>query len=362
MTVSFKHNKHTKLNKRAFLIFLGPTLVYFVSEILRGSFGRNGVIFDVPPIFSPEMYVEETQRRIFVFTMAVIFIVTTIAITYATLRDLRKRFGLQQVFILLLPVLLIFIGGVFVTSGSSAYIANSYEMFGVVNVNDKQVGFFEAVLGRITQSGHILNDPAIPGLNLFEQFEILFQKWTPIALTIGVWAVISGAISCLSIPDQKENESDNLQEAFERLEHYLLLSAILLASGIVFYMSWMSWPGFIVTGDEIQTKAYNGIVRGMTIFTGVTYSLMIASFYIPIRLIILGRLKALGKNQMHVAEGGDVTRKADPNVHPLLGKVQSLIGLKQSQKEFYAYLFKITSPVIVAWVSSFLAGITSTAI
>jgi len=93
---------------------------------------------------------------------------------------------------------------------------------------------------------------------------------------------------------------------------------------------------------------------------------MIATFYIPLRLYLLGKLKSSESTRQNVRPPSQGEQNQDENmdngVHPLLAKVQSFMGVKQSQKDFYAYIFKISSPVIVAWASSFLAGITNTVI
>jgi hypothetical protein len=76
----------------------------------------------------------------------------------------------------------------------------------------------------------------------------------------------------------------------EWLNACLYLSALLLASALLFINAFLQWPDFVLT-DARDRDAY---VAAMVSYYGVTFSVMLASFYIPVAVILATRVKAAG--------------------------------------------------------------------
>lgn len=76
----------------------------------------------------------------------------------------------------------------------------------------------------------------------------------------------------------------------EWLNACLYLSALLLASALAFTNAFLQWPDFVL----LDAKDRDAYVASMVSYYGITFSVMLASFYIPVAAILAGRVRAAG--------------------------------------------------------------------
>lgn len=97
-------------------------------------------------------------------------------------------------------------------------------------------------------------------------------------------ALVLGSISCLAMPP-KATAADCRRQA-ERLSTYLYLSAAVLVTGLIFLAAMLRWPGYGLT--DAAAQSYGAHVDAYVFYWGVTYSILIASYYVPIAVRLAG--------------------------------------------------------------------------
>lgn len=316
-----------------------PLGIYMISELVRGQLGFNGVIFDISKDHAL-IGAEETERRIFFIAATLVFIATSLTIAAYTIVDLFKRFTFRELSKVFLVLGIVAVGAAITLLYPTDLFANSYEVFGKASDAADAPLFFEAALNR--------SNPA-----LFGKFMVLFEA-TGAALMLGFGCVLFGGVSCLSEASRSNAVHANPKDGpLGRLDTYMFMCAILMVVGLTWYVAQLNWPSYIFGDDNAQLKVYSDIVEGVTIFTGITYSLVIAAFYIPVRKRIIAALPEALRLEREQRQAAMTPEGAKP-LHPALAWLPRLTATTQSQREFYSYAFKIAAPVLTAWASTFL--------
>jgi len=111
-----------------------------------------------------------------------------------------------------------------------------------------------------------------------------------VIFVLGGLGAIVAAISCLadpvrSRPPWARQALRRLQR--RRLRRYLNLAAAIMTTGLLFMVAWMRWPAFVYGGAP--HAAYVAHVNALALYFGVYYSAVIASYYIPIVVILRNR-------------------------------------------------------------------------
>ena len=112
-------------------------------------------------------------------------------------------------------------------------------------------------------------------------------------LFLAVPAVIFGAILCLAAPltppstrsvAGKKVRARHLQIQVNRLNTVLYLSAFLMVGGLLFLSAFLHYPAFLFTGPRLA--AFQQHVGSLVLFYAVSYSLLIAAFYVPVAAML----------------------------------------------------------------------------
>lgn len=127
------------------------------------------------------------------------------------------------------------------------------------------------------------------------------QRWQFEATTFAFAALIMAAILCLAgpvpaaaayAPSTRADELQHWEQQSERLNYCLYLSALLLGTSLLFINAFLSWPGYVLT----EHADYDAYIRILVAYYGFTFTVMLASFYIPVAAILTARVKALSAN------------------------------------------------------------------
>jgi hypothetical protein len=122
------------------------------------------------------------------------------------------------------------------------------------------------------------------GFKLTDALQFLVDIFR-VALVLGAGAVIVGTISCLAVPAQSLRPARRAAlRAVQRrrLDTYLYASAVLLVSGLFFIDSCMRWPAPFSTQPDLYAEHVNALMLS----DGIMYSTIIASYYIPVALLL----------------------------------------------------------------------------
>lgn len=150
-------------------------------------------------------------------------------------------------------------------------------------------------------AGVAVADLAIPGPCDSPKFRLMqkLQMWQFVATTLAFSALVFGGILCLGGPrgsraagageGETEPELQHWERQSERLNVCLYLSALLLATSLMFINAFLRWPEFLLS-DRQQHDAYVGTLVS---YYGFTFTVMLASYYIPIAAILADRVKKL---------------------------------------------------------------------
>lgn len=93
----------------------------------------------------------------------------------------------------------------------------------------------------------------------------------------------------------------------ERLNACLYLAALLLGTALLFINAFLRWPAFLLT----DSKSYDTYIASMVAYYGFTFSVMLASFYIPVALLLAGKARASAR------EAGTAVKLPDAFKGPL---------------------------------------------
>jgi hypothetical protein len=82
-------------------------------------------------------------------------------------------------------------------------------------------------------------------------------------------------------------ELEHWERQSERLNACLYLAALLLGTALLFINAFLRWPAFLLT----DSKSYDGYIASMVAYYGFTFSVMLASFYMPVALLLAGKAR-----------------------------------------------------------------------
>lgn len=204
--------------------------------------------------------------------------------------------------------------------------------------------FFEAALSRGTLPGCAGPDDywllgrcgGIPVISMFNRV----MDFVNVFAGLSVGALIVGMILCLETrgKDGTKEAATQLVENMRQMRFQLYLSSLILTFGMFFAASWMHWPLPLVT--DADQDAYGSVVMAAALFTGTYFSLLILSFYLPVALILDGRIERLG----------NLVRDSDEKVAQVgIDEWRISQGLKGSAGDYLRAGLAIVAPIFAAF-------------
>lgn len=162
-----------------------------------------------------------------------------------------------------------------------------------------QVGkaVFETALSRGTLPGCINPDDVwllgrcgeVPVFSLFMRVLDLVNALAGLA----IGSLIVGMILCLGTRECRDIEeaAADLAKNLRQMRLQLYLSSLILTFGMLFAASWMYWPLPMISGPEKAT--YSSLVTASALFTGTYFCLLMLSYFLPVAVILDGRIASL---------------------------------------------------------------------
>lgn len=325
---------------RYFLIAIVPIIIFAQEAVISGQFLSPDLQVSVS-ILQEERIMLETAGR-FRFLGATWFFAALSALVFAlALRDLlqplRKQTQLAGAFVLAL-ILVLAVSPTFKFMQDPDSLRNYHKLGG---------DLFEAALGQGTLPGCTVptdrwllgvcgDAPVISLLNRMMDVTNVFAG-------LGVGGLIVGMILCLEERDDTELEmkAAQLERNVLRMRRQLYLSGLVLTVGIFFATTWMRWPLPMIQGDA--SEAYDAVIAASLLFTGLYFSLLILSFYLPVAIVLDGRKKALAV----LAAGHDKLTERKDRQDWLTSH-----GLQADPTDFLKAGFALVAPILAAYAGS----------
>ena len=332
-----------ELPPKYLLILIAPMAVWLGSEYFIMSLGNAAPNFPTIGVAEDKIFPELSGRYIF-FSAALLFSAIAIAILTVFLAELFVHHTRRSALTSLAVFILI--------ASAIVYLANRESEYDTYHLLGEKV--FSATLQGGCISGPIgrTSDVACEGRVLLETLENIL-KGTNVFAATGSTAAVFGLILSLSRPsniknrrlglrsaDQLEKEIEAIVTADAMAKRYLYCAGLILTSGVTLIMSWMHWPGNIIA-DETIRENYKTLANSLSFYFGVSYSVLILSYYLPTTLILAERGRRCRKARMILDKGseeGPVAFEPIANTGPL---------------EAIKVVFAIVSPLLASAIGSF---------
>lgn len=329
------------VSARYFLIALVPCIIFAQEAVITGAFLAENLQVSAS-ILQEDRIILETAGRLR-FLGATWFFASLAALVFAlAVKDLAQPFRRETKIAGALVLLLIFALAV------SPTIQYMQAPDALRNYDRLGGDVFEAALAQGTLPG--CNAPSdrwllgscgeVPVISLLNRM----MDVTNIAAGLGVGGLIVGMILCLEERAEMglEARAAQLERNVLRMRRQLYISGLVLSVGIFFATTWMRWPVPMVL-DEARGD-YDAVISASLLFTGLYFSLLILSYYLPVAVILDGRKKALAE-----AAAGHDTLKA----HKERGEWLKARGLQAEPTEFLRSGFALVAPILAAYAGSF---------
>ena len=325
---------------RYLLILLLPVLVHTASEVLLSTFGNTDVRHGPIQIIADPQMAELTGRYTF---LAVFFFYSAVGITLVGIfaAELWSRHSPRSILQAMVGVVgLITVSLLF--SKIEPEWMGSFEAYQLLGAE-----IFETALGGGLLPLCVSDAPPCLGRGAFFAMTFLMDK-TNLISSLAVTAIIMGMVLALaqsgktdlSSPEGLLREGAELEAAQATTRRYLYCSGVLLSIGMMLGLAWMLWPADLLADGTQQTK-YRDLVQAVSLYRGVSYSVLILSYYMPVSLILMVRIE-----RFHAAAKAS---GMDPVAADIKGFDIDRIG---SLDAFKAIL-SIVSPIIASAVGSF---------
>jgi hypothetical protein len=108
------------------------------------------------------------------------------------------------------------------------------------------------------------------------------------AAIVSTLALVTG---CCIMADKNKSSKDDLQFLIiqmRQLKKFIGIVSIMLVAGVLHMIAWLHWPTALIKDESIAMHVVN-FSEAMGLYWGATFSLLIATFYIPAALSISKR-------------------------------------------------------------------------
>lgn len=259
----------------ALALVLPPVAVFLVSDALVGWFAWRGAR---PPLMHAAGQAD-AAARLYILSALLICLGAAFLTLLLFARDLLREFGPAMRCRLIVTLA----GGLAI--GSAWIVFSSHWLPPAESLLGK--GLFE----RVTA----IFEPARYGasISLFDRLRALIGLGR-IALMLGAGVVIVGAVSCMAHPLADWDEISTrefLLRQRQRLRTYVNAAAMLMVAAIALLLAWTRWP--IILMNPHMAKMHLALVDALSVYQGVTLSLVIAIFAIPVATTLDAKLAGL---------------------------------------------------------------------
>ncbi|MCP4096035.1 MAG: hypothetical protein GY748_07310 [Planctomycetaceae bacterium] len=337
---STKQNSSIGMSWNVMAIVLLPIFVIAIQQFLLSNFSQKGIpITDV----KMESYVAfESAKRLYLLSVSFLYFSVCILVSGKIIFDLiklssdngKKKLGTGTFLLLCVSSVVGFISIFGDDYLNISIIGQKWFCLALDGTSDcgtetvQQVWFnwgYESFIGLLNLSA------------IITAFTIPF--------------LIIGAISCLDIIPNVDNQ-ENWKYQTHRFKNYMFGCSAVLILGVVFFKTWTSYPSVLLNHKMDQTirMGLEALSSSMTMLTGLTYTLIFASFSLPVAYILNRRANVLATNII----GSD---KYGPNIFTKVAEKRKSIGLTLTTMELVQSIVALLAPLLTGAFSSMLGSL-----
>ncbi len=332
-----------RVELRYFSIALLPVLIFVIHEVMQAHLMPKDLNVPIDVLQNKDTWLEAVGR--YRFLAASWFFASLAVLAVAVLaRNLMRPMERDTRIAAIATTLAVF--GLALLPTIQQYVTASTPQ--IYHQVGKEV--FETALSKGTLPGCLGPDDfwllgrcgEIPVFTMFRRVLDIVNALA--GLSVG--ALIAGMILCLATGDSEtvEETADALGRSLQQMRQQLYLTSLILTFGMFFASSWMYWPLPLIS--ESAKGDYSSLVTASALFTGTYFCLLMLSFYLPVALILDGRVKKLSRA---------ASKGAKPeNSFDVEGWKKSH-GLKEGTGDFLRAGFALAAPIL----ASFAGGISS---
>lgn len=270
----------SRIDWASLALVLPPTLVFLLSDWLVARFGWYG-LGPMPAVVPLPHGHTDAAGRLYILAALLAVCVATFLTVLLFARDVAEEFGPRMRRVLFATIASgLAIGALWVWLYSLPQLALEAPLG--TDVIDSAARLYE----RLTQGGRGANVTA----STLESMILLAR----IVLMLGAVLVVVGAVSCLASPLESatiEEKRAFLERQHLRFRLYINAVAALMVTAIAFQLAWTRWPQALL--KEPAAKAFSAHVDAFALYSGISLSLVIASFAIPVAAVLHERASAM---------------------------------------------------------------------
>jgi len=280
--------KKVQLAPYFLLIILFPLMALTLSELLLSYFGDPTLSLEIEGKMEYDPVTELTGR--YKFLAAFLF--------YATLGTMLTLIFLGELVLSHTRQSILYAAVAFVLTVPAAMVFSFFEPSALKSFEAYQLLGGDFVISALGP-GHVplctLETAACGDISGFHAMKLLTGYTNNIA-EITSTAVVIGMILALArpapAPQTPEGRVRALHYSQTVMKRYLYFAGLLLSAGMIMNVAWMSWPGTMITDPELS-KNHAELVKSISLYRGVSYSLLILSYYLPVSLILTWQINTL---------------------------------------------------------------------
>lgn len=330
---------------RYLLILLLPVVVLTASEYILGTFGDTSLIVPGVELTEITTMIELSGRYQF---LAALFLFAAVTITLISIFafELYARHTLRSICYTLVGIIGVILVSLSFSTVEPDWMPSGFESHSLLGDNLFRTALGAGELPGCAQGGALV--VACDGKGAFFALKYLLDH-ANILTSLAAAAVIAGMVLALARPLHTNlsdaqgviAEAAALKAAQDTVQRYLYCSGVLLTTGMILVLAWMKWPGAMITDNDIRS-AHEQVVNSLSMFRGVTYTVLILSFYMPVSLLLKVRIDefkrastALGETEL-----ADTLRGFDINQIATMDAFKAIIA--------------IASPILASAIGSFV--------
>ncbi len=174
------------------------------------------------------------------------------------------------------------------------------------------------------------------------------RNTTNLVTGLVVPAFAAGTISCVSRFDDL-SEKENWIFQSERLRTYLYTAAGVLVVGVLFLKAWAGYPAYLLEGS--QRSEFLAVVNAYATYTGVEYSIVLASCTLPVAFILSRRADRIA---------AAIAREEHSLTKSPLSLPFSTLIKSVKERDKLSISFKEVIQALIALLAPFLTGSVAT--
>lgn len=328
--------KLTIAPKHLAILFL-PMVVVALSEMLLSAFADTNVLLAVQLLEQAEL-AELTARYRFL-AVFFFFLAITVAIIGIFAAELFSRHSRVSILRTAIGLGLLVLFAQLYTNWDPEWMG-SFKAYELLGAELFRAGLRAAEMPLCT-AGRCGEDGAYHAYRLLMTIANNLSAFAVSAVILGMMLALArpGPI-VLTTKDGILAEAATLVEAQKAVRRYLYLAGVLLSVSMMFGLGWMMWPAGLLA-DNAEAQDYAQLVQSVSLYRGVSYSVLIMSFYMPVSLIQMVRIERL-----HDAALGAGMEDVSAEVKGFdIERIGSLDAFKA--------ILSVLSPIIAGAVGSF---------